>query len=82
MALKCRGDDGPLNRPATEYDALRPIMEELSTVCPPLQSCFCMPWSGHWHHTAQHADAAQQVEQHACVDVQGASLRPLVMLQL
>lgn len=33
MALKCRGEDGPLNRPATEYDALRPIMEELSTVC-------------------------------------------------
>ena len=37
MALKCRGEDGPLNRPASEYDALRPIMEELSTVCSPFE---------------------------------------------
>lgn len=32
MALKCRGEDGPLNRPASEYDALRPLMDEMSTV--------------------------------------------------
>ena len=45
MALKCRGEDGPLNRPATEYDALRPIMEELSTVCSLLELVHTEKWA-------------------------------------
>ena len=32
MALKCRGEDGPLNRPAAEYAPLRPLMDGLSVV--------------------------------------------------
>lgn len=32
MALKCRGEDGPLNRPAGEYAPLRPLLDSLTTV--------------------------------------------------